>query len=211
MGVANQIWTTAAVESAIFRSEGIAPASMLYGPAPNPDPAAGFRSYTPTGSGHLNVHVEGVVFDGAGGGAIGHKSRYQNATMAVKCITEALNSGMAGGRSVNSHWLQYLDDHPGAQLWLAGNGGGPKNGPGIAVTGAFYGYQPRDGPAMRAPQGSANEVRAAFVERHGRPARCRAATPVACPGCIAPEGAPTNEAPAASSIETMCGGRRLDR
>ncbi len=141
MGVANQIWTTASVESAIFRSEGISPAAMQYGPAPNPDPSAGFRSYTPTGAGHLNVHVEGVVFDGAGGGALGHKSRYQNSTMAVQCITAALNSGMAGGQSVNSHWLKWLDDHPGAQLWLAGTGGGPKNGPGIVVAGDFYGYQ----------------------------------------------------------------------
>jgi hypothetical protein len=148
MGVANQVWTTAAVESAIFRSEGIAPARMLYGPAPDPNPAAGFRNYSPTGAGHLNVHVEGVVFEGAGGGALAHKSRYQNQTMAVRCITEALNTGMAGGQPVNSHWLQVLDDHPGAQLWLAGTGGGPKNGPGIVVTGDYYGYQ-QNSPNLR--------------------------------------------------------------
>ena len=142
MGVANQHWSTEAVEAAIFRSEGIEPARLQYGPAPNPDPAAGFRRYDPTGVAHLNVHVEnGVLFEGAGGGGLTGKSRYQNKRMAVAAIAEALNSGNAGGHAVNSYWLQWLDDNPGQQLWLAGNGGGPKNGPGVRVSGDYYGYQ----------------------------------------------------------------------
>lgn len=141
MGVANQNWTTAAVEAAIFRSEGIAAQRMQYGPAPNPDPAANFRNYSPRGAGHLNVHVEGVLIEGGGGNALAQKSRYQNKTVAVRCITEALNTGSAGGHGVNGYWLQWLDDNPGQQLWLAGNGGGPKNGPGIGIVGDHYGYR----------------------------------------------------------------------
>jgi hypothetical protein len=142
MGVANQVWTTADIESAIFRSEGIAPGRLQYGPAPNPDPAAGFRRYDPAGVAHLNVHVsDGVLFEGAGGGGLAHKSRYQNKRVAVEVIAEALNTGAAGGHPVNSYWLQWLDNNLGQQLWLAGNGGGPKNGPGVLVTGDFYGYQ----------------------------------------------------------------------
>jgi hypothetical protein len=149
MGVANQKWTTADIESAIFRSEGIKPANLQYGPAPNPDPAAGFRQYDPTGVAHLNVHVDGVVFEGAGGGGLAHKSRYQNKTVAVAVLVDALNNGMAGGQSVNSHWLKWLDDHPGSQLWLAGTGGGPKNGPGITIAGDYYGYQAGGGALMK--------------------------------------------------------------
>ena len=157
MGVANQVWTTAAVEAAIFRSEGIAPSHMQYGPAPNPNASAGFRHYTPTGAGHLNVHVKsGVLFQGQGGGGLGHKSRYQNARVAVECITEALNKGMANGQSVNSYWLGWLDSNPGQQLWLAGAGGGPKNGPGIAVTGDFYGYLANSNSLMKIERISVN-------------------------------------------------------
>jgi hypothetical protein len=142
VGVANRPWTAADVEEAIFRSEGLPQGALQYGPAPNPDPAAGFRNYSPTGAAHLNVHVEdGVLFDQAGGGALSQKSRYQNARVAVAVLTEALNTGVAGGQPVNSYWLTWLDNHPGAQLWLAGTGGGPKNGPGITITGDYYGYQ----------------------------------------------------------------------
>ncbi len=83
-----------------------------------------------------------MLFDKAGGGALSHKSRYQDARVAVAVLTEALNTGKAGGQLVNSYWLAWLDNHPGDQLWLAGTGtAGRKRSRFIYVIGDYYGYQ----------------------------------------------------------------------
>jgi hypothetical protein len=61
MGVAGAVYDTAMVEAALFRSGGVRLENYAYGPATNPDPAAGFRKYVASGKGvgHVYVHTEG--------------------------------------------------------------------------------------------------------------------------------------------------------
>ena len=100
MGVAGTVYDTAMVEAALFRSGGVKLENYAYGPATNPDPAAGFRKYVASGKGvgHVYVHTEGGGDDisGHGTGLVG-KSRYVDHMTMVGAIVEALASNRCGG------------------------------------------------------------------------------------------------------------------
>jgi len=101
-----------------------------YGPATNPDPAAGFRSYKKQGSGvgHVYVHVEGSGNDVTGlGEGLTKKSRFADHQTAIAVIVEIL--AHASGKAA----LKRLDDNPGTQEWLHGPTAVP-------LTGAWYGF-----------------------------------------------------------------------
>jgi hypothetical protein len=79
MGVAGLTWGAAMVESALFRSGGVKLENYAYGPATNPDAAAGFRTYKNQGAGvgHVYIHVSGGGDDTVGRNVgLDKKSRY---------------------------------------------------------------------------------------------------------------------------------------
>jgi hypothetical protein len=130
MGVANQTYDKAMVESALFRSGGVALGNYAYGPATNPDPTAGFRNYKTSGKGvgHVYIHVSGSGDDiGGHGVGLDKKSRYADHETMVSVIVEILKHTLA------KEALQRLDQNPGSQEWLHGHSA-------IPVTGAWYGY-----------------------------------------------------------------------
>ncbi len=131
MGVSGKKYTTADVEGALFRSAGVKLDSYAYGPATNPDPAAGFRSYKKSGKGvgHVYVHVDGPQAWGKGG--VAKKSRYADRPTMIGVIVELLNH--ADGQAA----LVALDADPGSQQWLHG-------ATVIAVTGSWYGCGPNE-------------------------------------------------------------------
>ncbi len=130
MGVADYQYDKAAVESAWFRSGGVKLSNYAYGPATNPDPAAGFRNYKPSGKkvGHVYIHVEGAGDDVSGHGAgLANRSRFADHDTMVTVIAQAL------GHSTARAALKRLDENPGTQEWLHSSSA-------IPVTGAWYGY-----------------------------------------------------------------------
>lgn len=134
MGVAGLTWDAAMVEAALFRSGGVKLENYAFGPATNPDPGAGFRTYKNQGSGvgHVYIHVSGGGDDTVGRNlGLDKKSRYADRPTAIAVIVEILNS--AGGQQ----GLQWLDANLGGQCWLHG-------ATAIAITGAWYGYAPNE-------------------------------------------------------------------
>ena len=138
MGVASLNFDASMVESALFRSSGVTPDSYQYGPATNPDPSAGFRSYPTSGKsvGHDYVHVQGKG-DGKEnwGEGLAKKSRYADRATMIGVLVEVLKHPTA------KEALQRLDANPGRQEWLQG-------GKAIPMTGVWYGY-PADETAKR--------------------------------------------------------------
>jgi hypothetical protein len=134
MGVADHEFTGPMVEAALFRSGGVKLESYVYGPATNPDPAAGFRSYKAQGKGvgHVYIHVEGAGSDlvGRNTGLL-KKSRYADFTTAMGVIVEILKHPTARAA------LKRLDDNPGTQEWLNGSTA-------IPIAGDWYGYAPNE-------------------------------------------------------------------
>jgi hypothetical protein len=130
MGVADHVYDKAMVESALFRSGGVTLESYAYGPATNPDPAAGFRKYGASGKGvgHVYVHVEGSGDDVSGHGpGLAKKSRYADHETMVSVIVEIMKHANVVAA------LRRLDANPGTQEWLHGDSAVP-------VTGAWYGF-----------------------------------------------------------------------
>ena len=125
MPVANTTFDAAMVEAALFRSSGVGLQNYAFGPATNPDPAAGFRKYTNkgTGVGHTYLHVEGPSDEGGVAGPI-KKSRFQDRQTLIGVLVEALATSQ--GKTA----LAELDKNPGSQQWVKG----------IPVTGPWYGY-----------------------------------------------------------------------
>ena len=130
MGVADHTWDAGMVEAALFRSGGVDHNSYQYGPATNPDPAAGFREYKPNGVGHVFVHVAGSGSDLIGhGSGLMSKSCYADEATAIAVVLEILNS--TAGKAA----LKRLDQNPGTFEWLHGPTA-------VNITGAWYGYAP---------------------------------------------------------------------
>jgi hypothetical protein len=130
MGVADLTFDASMVESALFRSSGVKPDSYQYGPATNPDPSKGFRSYpaSGTGVGHDYVHVQGKG-DGkeSWGEGLAKKSRYADRATMIGVLVEALKHPTA------MEALKKLDATPGRQEWLQG-------GKAVPMKGVWYGY-----------------------------------------------------------------------
>jgi hypothetical protein len=134
MGVAGLTWGAAMVESALFRSGGVKLENYAYGPATNPDAAAGFRTYKNQGAGvgHVYIHVSGGGDDTVGRNVgLDKKSRYADRSTTISVVVEILNS--PGGQQ----GLQWLDDNPGGQCWLHGASA-------ITISGVWYGYAPNE-------------------------------------------------------------------
>ncbi|GJD53353.1 hypothetical protein OPKNFCMD_6128 [Methylobacterium crusticola] len=176
MGVADHAWDAGMVEAALFRSGGVKQASYRYGPATNPDPAAGFRHYKPKGVGHAFVHVAGAGSDLVGHGAgLAKKSRYADEPTAIAVIVEILNTaqGLAA--------LRRLDANPGSTEWLHG-------ATAVPITGAWYGYAPNETGRRKILTASINlnsHGEALFIHS-SYPEGLQAATPPAAPAGPAP-------------------------
>lgn len=130
MGVADMTYDNAAVEAALFRSAGVKLENYAYGPATNPDPNAGFRSYKKQGAGvgHVYIHVEGSGNEVSGfGEGLAKKSRFGDHATAIAVIVEVLAHSTARAA------LQRLDANPGTQEWLHG-------ATAVPLSGAWYGY-----------------------------------------------------------------------
>jgi hypothetical protein len=146
MGVADHVYDTAMVEAALFRSGGVKLESYAYGPATNPDPAAGFRSYKTQGQGvgHVYIHVEGNGNEVGGfGSGLAKKSRYADHQTMVAVIVEILQHPIARNA------LQRLDTNLGSQEWLHGTTA-------IPVIGAWYGYAQNDSLKRKISKASIN-------------------------------------------------------
>jgi hypothetical protein len=130
MGVADLNFDSSMVESALFRSSGVTPDSYQYGPATNPDPSKGFRSYPTSGQGvgHDYVHVQGKG-DGKEnwGEGLAKKSRYADRATMIGVLVEVLKHPTA------KEALQRLDANPGRQEWL-------QQGKAVPMKGVWYGY-----------------------------------------------------------------------
>ena len=134
MPVADHTYDAAMVEAALFRSAGVKVENYAYGPATNPDPAAGFRSYKKQGSGvgHVYIHVEGKGDERIEWGeGLAKKSRFADRQTMIGVIVEILRHPTARAA------LQRLDQNPGSQEWLHGPSA-------IPLTGAWYGYSPNE-------------------------------------------------------------------
>jgi hypothetical protein len=132
MPVADHEYDAAMVEAALFRSSGVKLESYAYGPATNPDPAAGFRNYKKKGAGvgHVYIHVE-EKGDGKNdwGEGLSKKSRYADRQTMLAAIVEILAHPTAKAA------LKRLDQNPGSQEWLHGPSAVP-------LKGAWYGFGP---------------------------------------------------------------------
>ncbi len=105
-----------------------------YGPATNPDPAAGFRGYKKqgTGVGHVYIHVDGKTDEKTEWGeGLAKKSRYADRQTMIGAIVEILQcpTGKAA--------LKRLDQNSGSQEWLHGAST-------ISLQGAWYGFAPNE-------------------------------------------------------------------
>ena len=146
MPVADHEYDAAMVESALFRSSGVKLESYAYGPATNPDPAAGFRNYKKKGSGvgHVYVHVEGKGDEkNDWGEGLAKKSRYADRQTMIAAIVEILAHPTAKAA------LKRLDQTPGSQEWLHGPSA-------IPLKGAWYGFGPGESDKKKIVTASIN-------------------------------------------------------
>ncbi len=138
MGVADAVYDTALVEAVLYRSTGVPLAGLVFGPATNPDPTAGFRTYTPSGQGvgHVYMHTgDAETLSGLAGPS--SKSRFQDQATMVGAIVDVL--GTVAGKAA----LKKLDDNPNKTegIWLQG-------GAALTVAKPWYGYE-RNGAALK--------------------------------------------------------------